>query len=110
MDKELLFKPRLPEVEIDVEGVGTIRVRALSRAEALAAQNAKGVEAMERKILVLGMVDPQVTDADVRKWQDASVAGEIEAVTNCICELSGLSVDNAALKEAMRSFRDEPDT
>lgn len=99
VDKELLFKPRLPEADVDVPGVGTVRVRALSRVEALSIQNVKDgpgrVEAIERKMLALALVDPELTEAEVGKWQKASAAGELEPVTNKISELSGMTDDAA---------------
>lgn len=105
MDKELLFKARLPEADVDIEGVGTVRVRGLSRMEALLLNKIDDVEAKERRILVYGLVDPVLTDAEVRRWQQASVAGELEPVTRVIAELSGILPESA--KEAYKSLRDE---
>lgn len=105
MDKNLLLKARLPEADVDIPGVGTVRVRALNRAEAMRVQEATGTGAAERLILHLGMVDPPLTEAEARQWQEASVAGEIEPVTTRIAELSGILP--GADKEAYKSFRDE---
>lgn len=104
MDKELLFKPRLPEADVEIAGVGTVRVRGLSRAEGLMVQNLKGL-ALERKVLSLGLVDPELTEAEVGKWQEASTAGELEPVSQRIAELSGMV--EAADKEAYKSLRGE---
>jgi hypothetical protein len=104
--RERLFKPRLPEAEVEVEGIGTIRVRGLSRIEAMLVQKANGIAAMERTMLALAMVDPELTEAEVSRWQKASTAGELEPVTQKISELSGMTQESA--KEAMRTFRDEP--
>lgn len=107
MDKELLFKPRLPEAEIDVPGIGTIRVRGLNRGEAMMVQEAKGTEATERRIIALGMVDPPLTEDEVKRWQRAAPAGEIEPVSRRIAELSGLV--EGAPKEAVKEFEANPD-
>jgi len=107
MDKELLFKPRLPEADVDVPGVGTVRVRGLSRAEAMHVQDAKGTEARERRLVALGMVDPELTEAEVGRWQKASAAAEMEPVTDRITELSGLADESA--KEAVKEFAADPD-
>ncbi len=107
MDKELLFKPRLPEADVDVPGVGTVRVRGLSRAEAMHVQDVKGTEARERRLVSLGMVDPELTEAEVGKWQKASKASELEPVTEKITELSGLLESSA--KEAVKAFVADPD-
>ena len=90
VDKAALFAPRLPEADVDVPGVGTIRVRALSRAEGMRIKDMKGTEATERLILAMGMVDPALTEAEVGQWMKAAPAAEIEPVSLKIAELSGL--------------------
>lgn len=107
MDKELLFKPRLPEADVDVPGVGTVRVRGLNRLEAMHVQSAKTPEATDRIILSLGLVDPALTEDEVRQWQKASAAGEIERVSEKIAELSGMFP--GADKEAYKSLPDGSD-
>ena len=107
MDEDLkarLLKPRVPEGTVDLE-IGTVRVRGLSRGEVFMTQQAKGVEASERKIVAIGMVDPEMTEDEVRQWQRSSPAGEMEAVVDKISELSGLN--KSAEKRAMASFRDD---
>lgn len=109
MDEDLkarLLKPRVPEGTVDIPGLGTIRVRGLSRGEVFMTQQAKGAEAMERKVLALGMLDPVMTEDEVRQWQRSSPAGEMEPVTDKIRELSGLA--DTSEKQAMATFRDEP--
>lgn len=106
MDKELLFKSRLPEADVDIPGVGTVRVRGLSRAEAMLLHSLKGPEAIERKILALGLVDPILTEAEVGKWQRASIAGELGPVATKISELSGLNPGSD--KQAYRDFEADP--
>lgn len=107
MDKELLFKPRLPVADVEVPGIGTVRVRGLNRAEAMAVQGAKGTEATERKILALGMVDPELTESEVGQWMKAAPAGELQPVSEKIAELSGM-LDGSA-KEAVKEFEANPD-
>ena len=104
MDKDLLLKPRLPEADVEVPGIGVVRVRGLNRAEAMQVQAAKGTEATERVILALGMVDPPLTEAEAGRWQRNAPAGEIEPVSRRIAELSGLF--DGADKEAYKSVRD----
>jgi hypothetical protein len=97
--KESLFKPRLPEDDVDLPGIGTIRVRGLSRAEVMVmrkatdtADNLDGprVLVLERKMIAAAMVDPELTEAEVGQWQTAATAGELEPVTDRIQELSGM--------------------
>lgn len=108
MDINDLFKPRLPEEDIPIEGIGTVKIRALNRLEALSIEKISGTEATERAILVMGMVDPPMTDADVKRWQAASAAGEIEHVSRRIAALSGMLPTSP--KEAVREFEANPDT
>lgn len=106
MDKELLFKSRLPEADVDIPGVGTVRVRGLSRLEAMHVQAANGPDATERRVLALGLVDPALSEAEAGKWQKASIAGELEPVTAKIAELSGLVP--GADKQAYKDFAADP--
>jgi hypothetical protein len=106
VDKKLLFKPRLPEADVEVEGIGIVRVRGLNRMEAMLAQAAADPAEIERKILSFGMVDPELTEAEVKLWQKASTAGEIEPVSSKIAELSGMLSSSA--KEAVRDFEADP--
>lgn len=100
----LLAGGQLPEDDVDMPGVGTIRVRGLNRAEAMAVQAANGTAATERKILAFGMVEPELTEAEVGQWQKASLAGAIEVVSRKIAALSGMLDDSA--KEAVKTFRE----
>lgn len=104
VSKEELFAARLPSAEVEIPGVGTVRVRGLSRGEVFGVQNAKGTAAVERKILAFGMVDPALTEPEVQRWQEASPAGELDEVVDKIRELSGLN--DKAEKEAVLDFRE----
>lgn len=105
MDKELLFKPHLPEATIDTP-LGQMRVRGLSQAEAHMVEQAKGSEARERKILAMGLLDPELSEGEVGQWQKAAPAGEVTRVALKVAELSGML--DGADKEAYKSFRGEP--
>lgn len=89
--KARMLKPRIEESDVEVEGVGTLRVRGLTRGEVFEVQQCKTSDASERKILTLAMVDPPLTEGEARVWQENSPAGEIEPVVDKIRELSGLS-------------------
>lgn len=107
MDKNLLFKATLPERDVEIEGIGTIKIRSLSRAQAIDVADAKGAAAMERLILHHGMVDPAMSVADVKRWQEASPAmGPANQVLEAITELSGMNTD--AEKEAVQRFPSLP--
>lgn len=108
VDKEALFKPRLPEADVEVEGLGTVRVRGLSRAEAMKVQNLSGTAAIERAMLSMAMVAPKLSEGEVRQWQEASIAGEIEPVTNKVAELSGMT--ETAAKDAYKEMESNTDS
>jgi hypothetical protein len=92
MDKETLLKPRLPERDVDIPDVGTVRVRGLSRAEALGIQAlGDDTAAVEHRILLLGLVDPKLTAEDVAEFYAAAPAGEIDPIVSAVVELSGLA-------------------
>lgn len=94
MDKELLFKPNLTETDVEVPGRGTIRVRTMTREELHSLKSKEDTGLGERRVLAACMVDPELTEDEVLRWQRAAPAGELTAVVERIMELSGL-VDGA---------------
>jgi hypothetical protein len=103
--KARLLKPRVSEGTVDIAGVGTVRVRGLSRGEVFAIQTvAKTTEEMERKTLALALLDPVMTEAEVREWQQNSPAGEMEPVADKVKELSGIG--QGADKSGVPAVRD----
>lgn len=107
MDKAALLAPRLPHDDIDIPGVGTVRVRGLTREELhlTGQRQTEGVAATERLVLHLGMVDPALTEDEVGEWQRNAPAMEVQPVLNRINELSGIGREFA--KEAYKSLRAE---
>lgn len=105
--KEALLKKRLPTKTVTVAGVGDVVVRGLSRAEVLAVQVAAGDDPTARDVeahtLAVALVDPQLTVDEIREWQAASPAGEMEELTRVVSALCKVSAD--APKEAYKSVR-----
>lgn len=92
LSKEALLAPRLVEGEHEVKGAGTVGIRGLSRQEILDLQKLEGgIAERERRMISLGVVDPPLTEADVKAWQSSSLAPEIEELTLAISNLSGLA-------------------
>lgn len=108
MDKDALFRPRVDEDDVEIPGVGTVRVRGLTRHEVLAAQQGRLGDTMaaERAMLALGMLDPKLTEDEVARWQRACPAGEMEPVTRKIQELSGML--DGSPKSGLRGDGDGP--
>lgn len=84
----------LPEDDVEIPGVGTVRVRAMNRGELLTAgkigDEGRNQVAMERYVLSSCMVDPQMTLEDVDAWFASAPAMEVQPVVAKINELSGV--------------------
>lgn len=92
MDKNTLIKSRaaFQTAEVEVAG-GSVKVRALTRAEVLDVRGlSKDPAKFERRLLSYAMVEPKLTEAEVKLWQENSTVTEIEDVTDKVMELSGL--------------------
>ena len=77
----------------EIEGIGEIRFRALSREELITAgeiSDKQGVLAYERYALSRAMVDPPMTEAEVAEWQANSPGMEINDVASKINALCGV--------------------
>lgn len=112
MDKELLFKPRLAEEEVDLPGVGTIRLRALTRDEIMAAQEEHIDEdgevdraGLDNAILARSMVDPQMTEEETARWASVASAGEISLVVEAVMRVSAM--DDASFPPRVQPNRRE---
>jgi hypothetical protein len=107
MDKEALRKARLPEREVTLDGVGVVLVRGLSRTEAMTiGKFADDPDAGEVWMLTRGVVDPALSEEDVRAWRDAAPPAEVDLVLQAIADLSGLG---ESVREAVRAFPDRPE-
>lgn len=90
LDKDSLLKKMFSSEEIPFRD-GTIKVRGLSRTEALAVKGKElPEEEMEQLLLSTALVDPVLTKDEVKVLQDNSPAGEIEDVIAAIMRLSGM--------------------
>lgn len=117
MDKELLFKPRLQEADVELPGVGTVRVRGLTQEERGECVREGDIDAegnpviskgaaIARRLIAKAMIDPPMTLNDVDAWQRAAPAGELDQVALKVQELSGMLP--GATKEAYKSVRGRP--
>lgn len=107
MDKSKLLGQGLPEEDLEIEGVGTIRIRALSRYEIMVAgkANPDDVLAMEQQMLSIAVLDPKLTEKEVAQWQKSSPLGQVQEVIQAINRLSGVTKDSQ--KEAYKSLRED---
>lgn len=94
MDKAVLLKGYLPEDDVVLpSGAGTVRVRGLSRQEAV--EVARGLEQRDEDTLEIrgcarGMIDPVMTEDEVRHWRAVAVAADVQAVARRISSLSNM--------------------
>ena len=102
MEAADLFKAKLREAQVEVEGVGTITVKALNRATAMKIAGIDNLATMEHWALVGGMVDPPISMKDAKRWHEEAPSYVIEPVINKILELSGMI--EGAEKEATKRF------
>lgn len=110
MDKRTLLKPRLAEATVEVPGVGTVRVRELTRAEVvdeMPTVDRSVPGAFEAWLVATALVDPKLTEAEVLQWRTQSQPWEIEAVITAINELSALT--KGAAKDAWKELEASPD-
>lgn len=75
---------------------GVVTVRPLTRSEVMRLNKGRelgklDVGQFERQMVALAMIDPVMTEDEVRTWQEHDRAGgALEAVTDKISELSGM--------------------
>lgn len=96
----LLGQSGPPQADVEIPGLGTVTVRGLTRVEVLSVRKATDNDpaavdgprllVLERKLIAAGMVEPEMSEADVHRWQDVAPAGQLEPITEKIQELSGL--------------------
>lgn len=103
IDRDALLKPRTGEETVEIPGVGEVRVRALTRGEALSLKGVSDdVARIEQCVLSLALVEPEMSEADVKAWQDTSPAGEQQVVFDAVLRLSGM--EQVAAKAAYKSI------
>ena len=105
MDKEALFKPRLVEREVPLDGFPEpLRIRALSRDEMAELREEFSDDSgeledrrgFEYALISAAMVDPELSPEEVQLWAKAAPGGELIKVLTEVNSLSGLDdVDGA---------------
>ncbi len=103
VDKATLLGSVLPQRSVEVPGVGTLTVRALSRAEVVSFQALSSADELENATLAAGMVEPSLSLEEAARWRSIAGNEDVKAVSDAILELSGLGEGAQAAKE--RRFR-----
>jgi hypothetical protein len=90
---------------VPIPGFGVIKIKPISRAQAMAVYDQEMPAAeMEQMLVSQACVEPRFTRAEVEAWQEVDGAGgNIYKLVNAILELSGMDV--GAGKRAYKRFR-----
>lgn len=96
--------PTSKEEDFELPSGLWVRIRPLMRSVVLAVNKLEGLalDQKEQKYLANAMVLPRMSEADIRKWQTNSVAGDIEGLMNRVQQISGLGEKGA--KAAAKAF------
>lgn len=97
IDKSALLAGFLPEDDVVLpSGAGTVRVRGLSRNEAVATQKGMrpdddaSVAAAEATAVSFGLLEPRLSLEEVLAWRETALAADFLAVANRISGLSNM--------------------
>jgi hypothetical protein len=90
VDKAALLKRRATDTTdtVPIGDIGNVTVRALSQGEV---SRAKDDDDYESKLISSALIDPEMTQAEVREWLDTAPAGDTVAVMDKIADLSDLT-------------------
>lgn len=103
---EDLLEPTLDEVDFELPTGRKVRIKSLNRDEALQiVESKKGSRDREIKMVAWAMVKPAMSYTQAAQWFAAAKAGDIQALTYKIQELSGL--DDKAERQAVERFRED---
>lgn len=98
MDKQALLGMSVPSEEFEIEGVGKLTLRGMTRYEMMLVfkrQESGNQISAEQLSLSIGIVDPVMTEDDIAAWQKVAPGGLLNKVAMKINELSGLGKDAA---------------
>lgn len=104
---EALTTPHIKTDEHEIEDIGTVLVRGLSRWESVATGKIDDRQKQDTAAIAFGMVEPKMTEDQVMAWRKAGAVMEIEGVARKINALSGIGKD--AEKSGVHGDGDRPD-
>jgi hypothetical protein len=101
LSRDQILGRKLGRETVDVGDAGQVVVRGLTRAEAHDMKEIDGNPEREVRTLALGVVEPELTEDDVRAWMAGATFGELQPVLERIMSLSGMLEGQG--KEATKS-------
>lgn len=104
MTREQILARKLGRDTVDLPDGGTIEVRGLNRREAMHVSALEDHYDRDVYLVATGMVDPVMTEDDVRAWGDQDDSGTMEIVSQRIGELSRM-VEGAGKSRVSRARR-----
>lgn len=92
LDKSQLLERSFSVSEVEIPGVGTVKARGLTRGEVNVLMGMKDIDqnTFDRFVLSRALVEPKMTENDVKAWQDVALPNEIGNVIEAVMKLSGL--------------------
>jgi hypothetical protein len=95
----------LVTTDVPVPGLGVIKVKPLTRAQAMSVYNRElDAAEMEQVLISYAAVEPTFTRKEVARWQEVDTAGgSILKLVHTIMEISGMEI--GAGKAAYKRFR-----
>ena len=101
--EEILAKAVDQEV-VTLPSGGTVKVRGLTRDEAMEVRKRPDDAARDNYMIATGMVEPVLSEDDVALWATTAPAGDSVEITRAIGRLSGM-VEGAGKSGPSRSRR-----
>lgn len=102
--KARLLAARNNERSIELPGIGTVKVRGLTRAEVMGLKgkfDPQDVVAHDVWILATAMVEPALTRDEVVQWYEVASMEEIQTVINAALQVGGMG--DSSDKDAYKS-------
>lgn len=91
-----LMTSHLKTGEVELDGVGSVLVRGLSRWEMIETQKLENDRQRQDNLAIsFGLVEPVMTEDQVMAWRKAGAVMELEQVARKINALSGIGKDAA---------------
>lgn len=89
--EEILARATGGEV-VTLPSGGQVKIRGLSRNEAIGVQEREGAAARDNYVVATGLVDPAMSEDDVAAWGELpGGAGDLVEISREISRLSGMS-------------------
>lgn len=90
LTREQILAKKLSQEVIDLPSGGQVKVRGLTRDEALLTQDREGTAARDNYVIATGLLDPKLTEDDVAAWAATGATGDLNTISLAIAHLSGM--------------------